>query len=553
MDNLLDQVRTTLKATGKDAAEIETSVKEIAEKCGMDYVVPTAYAEPPPPFGGATSFDEIDGYLESANLDMHVSMTMSQFEAIVRNVLSRDDLNMAEKGSLISGAANDLQSRVDEPPPMMKEGKGLLGRLFGTKRDIPTQERDQARDSDFAGPNRSFPILKPSDVSAAVSSMGRSKTDPETLKRNIVRIAKRKGPEFVAKLPDSWNTKETPEGGSFTVYKGADGRDRWLAVYSNNFYDRDGEVFTEDAHKEYIDWVDRSGRYPELWLWHTPGSKVGKADVLDYQDGLAIASGTFDPSASDVAVRLMQSKGLGVSHGYRYEKERLGGAGDYRQYRTFEISPLPLTKAANEGTLFLSEGEIEMELTKEKRAFLVGQMGEDRVARIESNLGTLSKELKESGVAWKDFSESVAETPPAAAAAEGSSPPFDQKPNANAGGVTPTTETPAAATTAEDQAKAFRDLVTSAVKDAIDERLQPIEAKIKELDGSNNTPRYQPNAQRPSESNPPLHPNNAMAKEAADAFKETNGDEDPMAFYRKAFSFGAMTEQPVGAPGSTAS
>ena len=27
--------------------------KEIAEKCGMDYVMPMAYAEPPPPFGGA--------------------------------------------------------------------------------------------------------------------------------------------------------------------------------------------------------------------------------------------------------------------------------------------------------------------------------------------------------------------------------------------------------------------------------------------------------------------------------------------------------------------
>lgn len=486
MDNLLDQVRSALKAAGKDAAEIETSVKEVAEKCGLEYAVPV-YVEPYVAFGGAQSFADIDAYMQSENLDAHVNNITWQFQSIVDNVLKREDLTMAQKSSAISQAASDMQDRVDNPPPVVKERKGLLQRLFPSKAAAPTQ-----------------------------------------------------------------SVKATPDGGSFTVYKAADGRDRWLAVYSNNFVDRDGEVFTEDSHKEYIDWVDRTGRYPELWLWHTPGSKVGKADVLDYQDGLAIASGTFDPSASDVALRLMQSKGLGVSHGYRYEKEHLGGAGDYRQYRTFEISPLPLTKAANEGTLFLSEGEISMELTKEKRAFLVTQMGEDRVARIESNLGTLSKELKESGVAWKDFSESVAETPPAAAAAEGSSPPFDQKPNANAGGDTPA-ETPAPAASAEDQARAFRDLVTGAVTSALDERLGPIEAKLKELDGSNNAPRYQPNAQRPSETNPPLHPNNAMAKEAADAAKETSGEEDPMAFYRKAFSFGSMTEQPVGAPGSAAS
>ena len=59
MDNLLDQVRSTLKAAGKDAAEIETSVKEVAEKCGIEYAAPV-YIEPYVAFGGATSFADID-------------------------------------------------------------------------------------------------------------------------------------------------------------------------------------------------------------------------------------------------------------------------------------------------------------------------------------------------------------------------------------------------------------------------------------------------------------------------------------------------------------
>ncbi|MGH7489245.1 MAG: hypothetical protein ACREMY_27125, partial [bacterium] len=73
------------------------------------------------------------------------------------------------------------------------------------ERFISKDERAAADDSDFAGKGKSFPILKPGDVDAAVKSMGRagsSNYDTATLKGRIIRIAKRKG--WTKYLPKSW-------------------------------------------------------------------------------------------------------------------------------------------------------------------------------------------------------------------------------------------------------------------------------------------------------------------------------------------------------------
>lgn len=57
-------------------------------------------------------------------------------------------------------------------------------------------DRDKLKESDFAGRNRSFPIVTPGDVSDALHSIGRAGADnydAATLRKNILRIARRKG------------------------------------------------------------------------------------------------------------------------------------------------------------------------------------------------------------------------------------------------------------------------------------------------------------------------------------------------------------------------
>lgn len=86
------------------------------------------------------------------------------------------------------------------------------------RRDIPQAERDAMDAADFAGKDKSFPVNRPEDVAAAASSLGRAGDDnygPGELKARIIAIAKRKGPAFVAQLPDAWRDggEETDGGG----------------------------------------------------------------------------------------------------------------------------------------------------------------------------------------------------------------------------------------------------------------------------------------------------------------------------------------------------
>lgn len=68
-------------------------------------------------------------------------------------------------------------------------------------------DREKIDAKDFAGKNRSFPIVTPKDVADAASSLGRAGADnysTDKIKANIIKIAKRKGAEFIAKLPQKW-------------------------------------------------------------------------------------------------------------------------------------------------------------------------------------------------------------------------------------------------------------------------------------------------------------------------------------------------------------
>jgi len=63
------------------------------------------------------------------------------------------------------------------------------------RKDIPAE--------DFAGPNQTFPIVTPSSAEDAGSLIGKA-DDPDAVKAKIIAIAKRKGPDFVAALPEAW-------------------------------------------------------------------------------------------------------------------------------------------------------------------------------------------------------------------------------------------------------------------------------------------------------------------------------------------------------------
>ena len=80
------------------------------------------------------------------------------------------------------------------------------------ERMISKAERDAADPGSFAGKGKSFPILKPGDVQAAVHAMGRAgpgNHSTATLKKNIIAIAKKKG--FKGALPKAWQGDDEAE------------------------------------------------------------------------------------------------------------------------------------------------------------------------------------------------------------------------------------------------------------------------------------------------------------------------------------------------------
>ena len=100
----------------------------------------------------------------------------------------------------------------DQYASMEEAGLYTKGPVPVIERFISKDERSKADEGSFAGKGKSFPILKPGDVSAAVHAMGRAGSGNygmAQLKANIIRIAKAKG--WTSSLPKAWQGDDAKE------------------------------------------------------------------------------------------------------------------------------------------------------------------------------------------------------------------------------------------------------------------------------------------------------------------------------------------------------
>ncbi len=207
--------------------------------------------------------------------------------------------------------------------------------------------------------------------------------------------------------------------------KDANGQMRWFAITSNNYRDSDNppEIFEEKAHKEFVSYLDNGGTMPELWYWHEPGLKWGQSDWVDYVDGFLMFGGTIDPGFEHVAEKVAADPNLGISHGYgyTYSDQKNGIIG---WYRTFEISPLPMSKAANKWTgLALIQKEVAMEFSADKRPDAIAKYGEEFVKEMEGERDVQAKIVADLKIESKQRDDPPADgesTPEAKAVAEAS-------------------------------------------------------------------------------------------------------------------------------------
>lgn len=201
--------------------------------------------------------------------------------------------------------------------------------------------------------------------------------------------------------------EEEQQTGALRLYKDKSGGWRWLGIFTNNFKDREGDIITSDAHKEFCSYLDKNPeKAPEFLVWHTPGSaRKSRADLWDYDKGFFLISGKLtDEEAHSIKKCIDRYGDLGMSHGFLAVRDK-ENQNLITKYRSFEVSDLPLSKAANlwtDLTLVLKEASI---MNEEKRNYLIEALGESAVSEIEASLDANKAALDAAEVESKETEE----------------------------------------------------------------------------------------------------------------------------------------------------
>ncbi len=384
------------------------------------------------------TWDDLDQIIDAEAHRLNEQHSAEQFNTLVSNVLNDTETSLGEKGAVIVALASELpyRNKSEEEVHIGQEVSDafnkvmsfLRGKARSTKRvdgqDHPADDFALIPDPELPSTWK-LPIFDEEHISMAITALqpggfrGQKVEITGEAKRTVInRVA-----GAIGKLTDD-DVKNRlrarlasvrKERSAFFVFKDAEGRDRWFGWVTNKWRDRDvgahpdGEIITDAAHKEYVEWVDKNpaSRMPALLAWHTPETKhTEKADWIDYADGFLLASGPLLEKEAEAIERVAQEYDLGMSHGFlALETDR--GSGLINMYRAFEHSFLPLEVAANPWTDFRTiQKEVEqMGLSQKKRGFLSKLMGDGFVEEIERETEGKAAELETAGVDFKEGEE----------------------------------------------------------------------------------------------------------------------------------------------------
>jgi len=210
--------------------------------------------------------------------------------------------------------------------------------------------------------------------------------------------------------------------GGFKVVE-ADGVSYWISRTTNAFQDSEEELFTTQALDEYVAQVDKgipeeikllldkvglpSTNQGELWLAHTPASRIGEPTWKGVEGRFLIEVGTFDDTElGKVAAAHFKEHGedYRMSHGYLYHPADKA-EGVYQWLWKFETSPLPAGWEANPWTgINIIAKEVKV-MDEQKKKWLVETLGQELADGILAKAAEDSKSLEELGITFKEKEE----------------------------------------------------------------------------------------------------------------------------------------------------
>lgn len=188
----------------------------------------------------------------------------------------------------------------------------------------------------------------------------------------------------------------------------------WRAVMypTNNFKDTDGEILSEAAHQEYVEWVNKNMDLAPVFVsWHIPETvRKNRVDFVDYESGFLLMSAPLEKEEAAGLLRVQEMCDLGMSHGTFALERDPANPKIITKYRMVEVSDLPITKAANPFTDF---SVVSKEMTMndiDKLQYLTGLLGEEKAKEFFDKAGLKQKALQNAGVEEKE--KSTPENPP---------------------------------------------------------------------------------------------------------------------------------------------
>lgn len=344
-------IRSEIKGLALEAGLDVEHAESLAQKCYDDF-----YWRP---YGGATSFAEIDKSEAAREYTYKVDEETYKLRSIIENITRVDELDITQKVSAIQVATGEYGSRVSALSPT--EQKGLfdkIKRLFKSKDYYEDDEEDEEEDED-----------------------------------------EKKGKKALTVSPPT-------SGVGIKVFTDSTGAKRWVATSSNAFEDLEKELFTTKALEEAVEHSDKTGERGPLLIFHVPGAKVGQCDVQAISGRFLIESGTFDdtPLGRKAVEHFEQNpdEAYQVSIGFEYivgdEQD-----GQYDWLRIKERSICPFGTAANPWTDFkmLGEGDMDSRHREALEKFLGKELTEGIIATSER----ATKALEENGIRYKEVKE----------------------------------------------------------------------------------------------------------------------------------------------------
>lgn len=142
---------------------------------------------------------------------------------------------------------------------------------------------------------------------------------------------------------------------TFSVYKQADGRYRWVASSSNAYRDRDDEIVSTKALEQAVSIGDKTGYRGPLRWWHMPGVDLGVCDFQAMHGRFLVESGTFSDERIGRAIAT-KAADLQLSIGFTHPPYEPDADGVFHNIAIFERSLVPAGRAANALTQLVIKG-----------------------------------------------------------------------------------------------------------------------------------------------------------------------------------------------------